>query len=188
MRRAKARVTRPCYTGLAVFLGAQPLRPSSFVGLFLKATRRNKPTEGEDMEPKPEQTERNSPSHRTTRASADEPPPEPRHALEDPHALHASSLPRRLEHGPGTRTTLDPQPAEPAGPTRNTLSPLTVDAEGLADLLGVSLRTVRKLNASARLPRPISLGRRRLWPVREIEGWLEAGAPGRDRWETLKRR
>lgn|SRR5262245_26881494 len=68
------------------------------------------------------------------------------------------------------------------------LRPLTVDALGLSRLLGVSLRTIRKLSASAKLPRPIALGRRRLWSIQEIESWVAAGAPGRERWESLKKR
>lgn len=64
---------------------------------------------------------------------------------------------------------------------------LLVDARGLAALLGIAPRTVRALNSSGRIPRPLSLGRRRLWCVREIEQWLEARAPERSRWEELRK-
>ena len=67
------------------------------------------------------------------------------------------------------------------------LRPLVVDTLGVAHLLGLSERTVRALNASGRLPRPLSLGGRRLWSRRELEEWVDAGTPGRDRWEALGR-
>jgi excisionase family DNA binding protein len=64
------------------------------------------------------------------------------------------------------------------------LRPLVVDTLGVARLLGLSERTVRALNASGRLPRPLALGGRRLWSRRELEEWVDAGTPGRDRWEA----
>jgi predicted DNA-binding transcriptional regulator AlpA len=68
------------------------------------------------------------------------------------------------------------------------LRPLVTDTRGVARLLGLSERTVRALNSSGRLPRALALGRRRVWRVREIEAWLEAGAPERSRWEELRGR
>src|SRR5947207_1981615 len=65
------------------------------------------------------------------------------------------------------------------------LPPFVVDTRGVARLLGICERTVRALNSSGRFPRALALGRRRVWPVREIEAWLEAGAPERSRWEEL---
>ncbi len=61
--------------------------------------------------------------------------------------------------------------------------PLAMDVRRLADALGVSPRHVEALHAQGRLPRPVRLGRRRLWPVDEIRHWLEAGAPPREAWE-----
>jgi len=117
----------------------------------------------------------------------DLPPAE--HVYADPHELSTNSFSGATARDEATHDEYrlsDVQAPSNARALHGSLSPLTVDAEGLAGLLGISLRTVRKLNASARLPRPVSLGRRRLWSVREIESWLEKGAPGRDRWETLK--
>lgn len=68
------------------------------------------------------------------------------------------------------------------------LHPLVVDTRGVARLLGLCERTVRALNSSGRLPRALALGRRRVWRVREIEAWLEAGAPERSRWDEIRRR
>lgn len=77
-------------------------------------------------------------------------------------------------------------PDEAEGGLAVELRPLVVDTHGVARLLALSERTVRSLNASGRLPRPLALGRRRLWSRRELEEWIEAGTPGRDRWEALR--
>lgn len=123
------------------------------------------------------------------RRESSEPPPNQGRASDDPHPLADSYFREGAQRVPATFANR--ALAGPASPTQSPLPadamlPLTVDAAGLSRLLGISPRTIRNLNASARLPRPICLGRRRLWSVREIESWLEAGAPGRDRWEALK--
>lgn len=123
------------------------------------------------------------------RRESNEPPPSRERASDDPHPLADSYFSEGADRVPATfaKRAL-PGPASPAHSPlpADAMLPLTVDAVGLSRLLGISPRTIRNLNASARLPRPICLGRRRLWSVREIEGWLEAGAPGRDRWEAMK--
>jgi len=71
---------------------------------------------------------------------------------------------------------------------RRGLAPGAVDAAGVAELLGVSERTVRKLDATARLPRALSFGvDRKLWGVAEIEAWAAAGTPDREEWEERSR-
>ena len=66
-------------------------------------------------------------------------------------------------------------------------SPLAYSAQQLADRLGgVSLRHIRRQDSAGKLPKPIRLGRSVLWVAQEIEDWLAAGAPDRQRWEVLK--
>ena len=65
-------------------------------------------------------------------------------------------------------------------------SPLAFSAQQLADRLGVSLRHIRRLDSSQKIPRPIRLGRSCRWTVAEIENWMAAEAPDRERWEMLK--
>ncbi len=68
------------------------------------------------------------------------------------------------------------------------LASLAVDANCLARLLCLSVRSVRTLDAMGRLPQPLALGlRAKRWSVREIQDWLDAGAPDRAMWEVLKR-
>lgn len=66
------------------------------------------------------------------------------------------------------------------------LAPLALDVRGTAEILSVSPRHLEALNAQGLLPRPIRLGRRRLWPVEELRRWLDAGAPPREEWEARR--
>jgi len=72
-----------------------------------------------------------------------------------------------------------PKPNEPVA--------LTVNAEQLAQMLGVSLRHIRRLDANGSLPRPIRLGRAKRWPAEVIREWLLAGSPPRKQWAALQR-
>jgi predicted DNA-binding transcriptional regulator AlpA len=72
-------------------------------------------------------------------------------------------------------------------PVQSTVErPMAVATAGLAQMLCVSERAIRKMNNSGRLPRPIRLGRSVRWRVAEIEAWLAAGAPARDAWEAQR--
>lgn len=66
------------------------------------------------------------------------------------------------------------------------MTPLAFDAQALAKALNVSVRHVETLLASGRLPRPLRLGRRRVWSADEIRQWLLHGAPPVDAWERIK--
>lgn len=72
-------------------------------------------------------------------------------------------------------------------PTANvTLEPLAISAQQLARMLGLSVRTIRSMDSSGKLPRPIRLNGSVRWVVSEIEAWLPAGAPDRAKWEATK--
>ena len=64
---------------------------------------------------------------------------------------------------------------------------MAVDASRLAELLGLSLRTVRRLDSSGKLPRPVRIGGAVRWRLSEITRWLEAGCPDRAEWELQGR-
>jgi predicted DNA-binding transcriptional regulator AlpA len=58
-----------------------------------------------------------------------------------------------------------------------------IDAEGVAELLGVSAKTVRRLNDGGKLPPPLSIdvgGVR--WSRNVILDWIDAGCPDRLEW------
>lgn len=65
-------------------------------------------------------------------------------------------------------------------------SALTVNAQQAAKMLNVSVRQLWRLNSTGRLPKPIRLGRCVRWRKSELEAFIEAGAPTREKWELLK--
>lgn len=65
-------------------------------------------------------------------------------------------------------------------------APLTVDARGAAALLGISRSSFWKLHSAGKVPRPLRFGRATRWNREELELWLRAGAPSRERWEELQ--
>ena len=72
-------------------------------------------------------------------------------------------------------------------PTAMPDPPLAVSAQRLSAMLGLSERTIRSMDVAGKLPRPLRLnGRSVRWSVREIQSWIDAGAPDRGTWEALK--
>lgn len=59
---------------------------------------------------------------------------------------------------------------------------LAISADEVAELLGISRAHVWKLTGTGRLPKPVRLGRAVRWDRKNLEAWLAAGAPPRDRW------
>lgn len=67
---------------------------------------------------------------------------------------------------------------------RKEAEPLLVAAEEVAGMLGVSERTVRRLDAAGKLPRAARIGGNVRWRAAEVERWVAAGCPPRLAWET----
>ena len=63
---------------------------------------------------------------------------------------------------------------------------LVVSAKVLAKLLGVSIRQVWRLNSAGKLPKHIRLGGSVRWRRDEIMAFIEAGAPDRAQWESMR--
>lgn len=59
---------------------------------------------------------------------------------------------------------------------------LCIDARGVAVLLGISLRTVQRMNDAGKLPEPVAFGALKRWRIEELEAWLRAGCPPRKSW------
>lgn len=66
------------------------------------------------------------------------------------------------------------------------LQKLAFSADEVAELLGISPAHVWKLASTGRLPKPVRLGRAVRWDRKTLEAWLAAGAPPRDRWESMR--
>ena len=56
----------------------------------------------------------------------------------------------------------------------------------LAEMLHVSLRHIRRMDAVGKLPKPVRLGNSVRWRTEEINDWLNAGAPNRQDWEAMQ--
>ena len=66
--------------------------------------------------------------------------------------------------------------------------PIAVDAKQLSELLSLSVRTIRTMDAAGKLPKPVRLnGRSVRWIMAEINDWLRAGTPDRQTWEVLRK-
>jgi len=63
---------------------------------------------------------------------------------------------------------------------------IAVDANQLAEMLGLSVRTIRRLDCSGKLPKPVRIGGAVRWRRDEIDAWLAVGCPDRDKWEASK--
>lgn len=66
-------------------------------------------------------------------------------------------------------------------------SALLIDAANAARLLGISLSHLFQLRRSGKFgPTPTRLGRATRFSCPEIQAWVAAGTPGRDRWESIR--
>ncbi|GMU24676.1 MAG: hypothetical protein AMXMBFR13_47490 [Phycisphaerae bacterium] len=73
-------------------------------------------------------------------------------------------------------------------PTPSAAAPLAVDARRVAELLGVSLSHIRRMDSSGKLPRPIRMGHAVRWSYEDLTEWIRAGCPERDAWDCQRRR
>lgn len=63
-------------------------------------------------------------------------------------------------------------------------SSLLLSAVEVAALLGVSRAHVWRMNSSGGLPEPVRLGKAVRWRRCELEAWVAAGAPSREKWHS----
>lgn len=64
--------------------------------------------------------------------------------------------------------------------------PTLLDVAALAARLNVSARTVRRLDATGKIPQPIRIGRALRWHPDEIAAWEKENMPERNRWEAIR--
>jgi predicted DNA-binding transcriptional regulator AlpA len=66
--------------------------------------------------------------------------------------------------------------------------PELIDAQQLAELLGVDISTINRRKAARTLPRHIELSRGcHRWRLAEVRAWIAAGCPPITEWETRRR-
>jgi predicted DNA-binding transcriptional regulator AlpA len=66
------------------------------------------------------------------------------------------------------------------------LTALLLPAPEASRLCSVSEATWWRLHASAKIPRPVRLGKRTLWRAEELRAWIAAGIPDRRTWEAMQ--
>jgi predicted DNA-binding transcriptional regulator AlpA len=64
--------------------------------------------------------------------------------------------------------------------------PLLLTAHQAAAICSISVRNWRIWDSAGKVPRPIRIGRARLWRVNELHAWVAAGCPRRDAWEKMQ--
>ena len=70
--------------------------------------------------------------------------------------------------------------------TRTNIDVLLVSAEDSAKLLGISRSQFYRLHSAGKIPLPIrSLGRP-MWSRKELDAWVDAGCPAREKWLEIK--
>ena len=57
--------------------------------------------------------------------------------------------------------------------------PLAVDIKGIAKLVPFAIRTLRRMDASGKLPKGFKVGGRKLWRMSDLRLWCEWGFPDR---------
>lgn len=78
------------------------------------------------------------------------------------------------------------RPSQNGGHHTAQSTPLLLSADRLADLLGVSVRTLWRLRSAGRVPRPVHLGASVRWRADEITLWVAAGCPPLEAWEQSR--
>ncbi len=81
--------------------------------------------------------------------------------------------------------------ATPSTQPKPTAAPdaLAVDAEALAKLLCLSVRSIRRLDSAGKLPKPLRIGSAVRWKLHGPDGiraWLAAGCPDRRTWNARR--
>lgn len=73
------------------------------------------------------------------------------------------------------------------GDRSDELPALLLSAADLARQLGVSVKTISRLNQSGKLPAPLRIGHAKRWAHQIIVEWIAAGTPSRRDWERSRR-
>ncbi len=70
-------------------------------------------------------------------------------------------------------------------PETQTLPPV-IKPEGLAGLMEVSTRTLRRWEVGGLVPRPFLVGSQKYWGRDEILDWMSCQCPNRSLWERMR--
>jgi excisionase family DNA binding protein len=62
-------------------------------------------------------------------------------------------------------------------PTTDAPDVRLLSAESIAELLGISERTLWRLLSAGRIPEPVRIGRNTRWRLSEVRDWIARGCP-----------
>ncbi len=118
--------------------------------------------------------------------NADKTAPQPAISLRRPERVTSARDSQRASRSgssiEGTGTESCPADQEPESLSRRGRLTMLLSAGDVAREFGVSTKTVRRLDLTGKIPRPVHIGRSVRWRWRELVAWLAAGAPPRDEW------
>jgi predicted DNA-binding transcriptional regulator AlpA len=66
-------------------------------------------------------------------------------------------------------------------------SPALLSAKSSSALVGVSLRTWRRLDSSGKVPAAVRINNAKRWRSQELWEWIQSGCPDRAKWEATAR-
>lgn len=66
------------------------------------------------------------------------------------------------------------------------MEPLLVSAKQITEhrILPFALRTLRRMDASGKMPRAVTIGAKKLWKTADLRQWVEMGCPDRVEFEA----
>ena len=66
------------------------------------------------------------------------------------------------------------------------MEPLLVSARQITEhrILPFALRTLRRMDASGKMPRAVTIGTKKLWKPADLRQWVEMGCPDRVEFEA----
>lgn len=82
--------------------------------------------------------------------------------------------------------TTDVKTDPPTASAHTSADALLIDIRRMAALLARSVASLERDQAAGRLPAPVYVGGSRRWRRAEVEDWVRAGCPDRDRWEATR--
>ncbi len=65
--------------------------------------------------------------------------------------------------------------------------PLLLSADATANMFDVARSTLYAWDQEGRIPQPVRIGARTYWRGDELQAWVAAGCPYRERWNLLRR-
>ena len=60
-------------------------------------------------------------------------------------------------------------------------------AKEVGQMLSLSKRQIFRINSCGKIPAPVRIGGSVRWRQSEITAWIQAGAPDRETWNSIRR-